>query len=82
MRGTRPNAFKTPERKPASVDEWVEQGREAAPVAKPAKGERARLTIDLPPEVHARFKAACAMRKTRMVDEVTKFIEDWTQKNS
>ena len=41
----------------------------------------ARLTIDLPPELHAKFKAACALRGTRMIDEVRKFIETWTQKD-
>jgi hypothetical protein len=40
------------------------------------------LTIDLPQQLHARFKAACAINQTRMVEEVTRFIEDWTQKNS
>jgi len=40
----------------------------------------ARLTIDLPPELHAKFKSACALRGTKMIEEVRRFIEDWTQK--
>lgn len=34
-----------------------------------------RLTIDLPEPVHTRFKAACALTKRKMVDEVRGFIE-------
>jgi len=34
-----------------------------------------RLTIDLPESTHTRFKAACAMTKRKMVDEVRDFIE-------
>jgi hypothetical protein len=34
-----------------------------------------RLTIDLPEPTHMRFKAACAMTKRKMVDEVRDFIE-------
>lgn len=37
-----------------------------------------RLTIDLPETVHTRFKAACAMTKRKMVDEVRDFIEQRT----
>ncbi|MGX9105032.1 plasmid partition protein ParG [Escherichia coli] len=35
----------------------------------------------MPQDLHARFKAACALRRTRMVEEVTRFVEDWTRKN-
>ena len=41
----------------------------------------ARLTIDLPHELHSRFKAACAQQRTKMKDEVLAFIEEWTQKH-
>ena len=37
-----------------------------------------RLTIDLPESAHTRFKAACAMTKRKMVDEVRGFIEQRT----
>jgi hypothetical protein len=81
--------FKMPPRtEPAAakLDQWV-TGEEAtaAPVATPRAerpaGKVARLTIDLTPELHAKFKATCAMKGTRMIDEVRRFIEDWTQKN-
>ncbi len=46
-------------------------------------GEKlARLTIDLPKELHAKFKSACALNNTKMLDEVRGFIEVWTQKHS
>ena len=45
-------------------------------------GKVARLTIDLPPELHAKFKATCALKGTRMIDEVRRFIEEWIQKNN
>ena len=41
----------------------------------------ARLTIDLPLDLHGHFKAACANKHTKMKDEVLRFIEQWTQKN-
>jgi len=81
--------FKLPARDAQDVQEWVEEGAAPAePAAVPgaparaAGGKRARLTIDLPQQLHARFKAACAINQTRMVEEVTRFIEDWTQKHS
>ena len=77
-----------PVEKAAQVDQWVAgEGATAAPVsaAGPARVERAtgklaRLTIDLPPDLHAKFKATCALKGTRMIDEVRGFIESWTQK--
>lgn len=82
-------SFKQPPAKPflGDPDNWVSaaaaspmassEKRRDVPTAKPA-----RLTIDLQPELHARFKATCAMRTTRMIDEVRRFIEEWTQKNA
>lgn len=78
--------FRMPQR-PApteALDQWVAGATplppaEAPLAEKPAKP--ARLTIDLPPELHARFKAACALNGTRMVDQVRTFIEEWTQKH-
>lgn len=55
----------------ASADTWV--GRPSA-TASPA-GETKRLTVDIPAETHARFKAYCAMRRTRMAGEINAFIE-------
>lgn len=81
--------FKLPAREAQDVQGWVEGGATptgpAAALKAPARiasGKQARLTIDLPQQLHARFKAACAINQTRMVEEVTRFIEDWTQKNS
>ena len=81
--------FKMPPKASPGVQEWVE-GAETprAPSAAPEEpgrlpgAKQARLTIDLSPQLHARFKAACAINRTRMVEEVTRFIEDWTQKHS
>jgi hypothetical protein len=81
--------FKLPTREAQDVQGWVEEG--AAPVepvatpkapGKAVGGKQARLTIDLPQQLHARFKAACAINQTRMVEEVTQLIEEWTQKHS
>jgi hypothetical protein len=81
--------FKLPQKPASDVDSWV-TGAEVPPAAaevaapapvRPAGGKLARLTIDLPPELHRQFKAACASKGTRMIDEVRGFIEDWTQKN-
>jgi hypothetical protein len=74
-------AFSLPQRKP--VDEWVENRAgdpTPAPADPPPKIKLARLTIDLDPDLHAKFKAACAIRRTRMIDEVRAFIEAYIQK--
>lgn len=47
-----------------------------------AKEPKARLTIDLPVELHTRFKIACVTNRTKMVEEVVQFIEIWTHKHS
>ena len=68
----------------AAADAWVTgtetQIHSNAEIQKPAQ-KLARLTIDLPQELHTRFKAACAQQRTKMKDEVLAFIEDWTQKH-
>jgi|KBSMisStandDraft_5_1062788.scaffolds.fasta_scaffold1512674_1 hypothetical protein len=72
----------------AKLDQWVAGGEtavagsEATPRIERPAGKVARLTIDLTPELHAKFKATCAIKGTRMIDEVRRFIEGWTQKNS
>jgi hypothetical protein len=85
---------KTPFRMPqraatptAQLDQWVSAAEEGIVAEKAPRPERragkvARLTIDLPAALHAKFKAACALKGTRMIDEVRQFIEEWTQKNS
>jgi ParG len=84
---------KTPFRMPqrtatptVKLDQWVSgaEGLTAEKTPQPERpaGKVARLTIDLPAELHARFKAACALKGTRMIDEVRQLIDEWTQKNS
>ncbi len=80
-------AFRQPTARslPVEAESWVKAAADSVPTPTPVvapEGKPARLTIDLPPSLHADFKAACARRRTRMVDEVRFFIEDWTQKNS
>ena len=79
-------SFKLPDRK---VDEWVAGGgegtqsnRQEERPLQASKLKPARLTIDLEPSLHAKFKAACALNATDMVTEVRQFIVDWTQKHS
>ena len=79
---SKPSVFKMPPGRPAlpaTAETWVEGAKPVA--ASPAVTKPARLTIDLPPELHARFKAACARKRTRMVDEVNTFISNWTQEH-
>jgi ParG len=76
-----------PETAAAHLDQWVAGGEgaavsESAPRPERPVGKLARLTIDLPPDLHAKFKATCALRGTRMIDEVRRFIEGWIQKDS
>ena len=35
-----------------------------------------RLTIDIPEELHARIKSQCALRRTKMADEIRKLLEN------
>jgi hypothetical protein len=70
-----------------SLNARVDQDRGQAyliprPKADQTTGKVARLTTDLPPELHARFKTTCTIRRTRMIDEVRQFIEEWTQKHA
>jgi hypothetical protein len=79
--------FRMPQRQPGErtqLDQWV-SGEDSASSGggrpKRPEGKLARLTIDLPPDLHAKFKSICALKGTRMIDEVRGFIEDWTQKH-
>ena len=51
------------------ADHWVGQQ------ASPERGPTMRLTVDVPSDNHARFKALCAMRKTKMATEINAFIQ-------
>ena len=53
----------------SQADKWVSQQ------ASPAPGPTKRLTVDVPEENHARFKAFCAMHKTKMAEEINAFIQ-------
>jgi hypothetical protein len=54
---------------PATSDAWVSDRK---PDDEPTK----RLTIDVPASLHAKIKASCAMRGTKMVDEITVLLEE------
>ena len=41
-------------------------------------GKTARLSLDVPEELHTRFKAACAKSRRKMTAEVLAFIEKRT----
>jgi len=65
--GAKPTAAKA--KAAPSPDAWVDSRQ---PDAEPTK----RLTLDIPAGLHARIKAACAMRGTKMVDEITTLLEE------
>ncbi|MBV8520808.1 MAG: hypothetical protein JOY71_01530 [Acetobacteraceae bacterium] len=50
--------------------------RRPPPPKKPAQPRRKRLTVDLDPELHTRFKIACAKRGVQMTDELRRLIEE------
>lgn len=54
---------------PAAADAWVEN-RAAANASEPMK----RLTIDVPESLHRTIKAQCAMRGTKIADEVRELL--------
>ena len=84
-----------PSARPPTTDDWVsgtdtdkqksvntERQKSATTETRKSGGKLARLTIDLPEELHGQFKAACAKHRRKMKDEVLAFIEKWTQENS
>lgn len=76
-------SFKMPAPKPQAADAWVGEGVE--PHLKAAKIESVaimptpvvmkRFTIDVPVELHARVKMACARRGKIMADEIRRLLE-------
>lgn len=81
--------FKMPARGAQDMQGWVDEGAASADaiptpkeVAEATGRKQARLTIDLPQQLHARFKAACAIRQTSMGEQVTSLIEEWVRKNT
>ena len=63
--GTKP----TSKPAPAAADAWVES-RAPAEGPEPMK----RLTIDVPESLHRSIKAQCAMRGTKIADEVRELL--------
>lgn len=61
--GAKPSAAKADS---PNADTWV-QGRAAEPMK--------RLTIDVPASLHARIKAQCAFRGSKMADEVRALLQ-------
>ena len=70
---------------PGDIERFVEQGHgRDVETTEPKKGGKAeaqkavlmaRLTVDMPRELHRRFKTACAAHDTKMNDEIRDFIE-------
>jgi len=61
-----------PRRQPTSkeIDSFVSEGS-GKDTAKPPM---ARLTVDLPRDLHRRFKVACVLADTKMNEEIRSFI--------
>lgn len=53
----------------SGVDQWVED-RSSGDAPEPMK----RLTIDVPASLHRTIKAQCAMRGTKIADEVRELL--------
>ena len=56
----------------ASADQWVESRSSTEPAAGPEKNKR--LTIDIPESLHRAIKSQCAMRGTKIADEVRELL--------
>lgn len=66
--GPRPSAAASPA---ASADAWVGAGAEkTAEQPRAVDGKMKRLTIDIPESLHRAIKSQCAMRGTKIADEV------------
>lgn len=68
--GARPTTVK-----PATVeaDQWVESRTPVAPEPEPNAPSK-RLTIDIPADLHRRIKSQCALRGTKIADEVRELL--------
>jgi hypothetical protein len=53
-------------------DQWVESRTPEGGGEERMK----RLTIDIPVSLHARIKSQCALRGTKMVDEIRALLEE------
>lgn len=79
---TKAVSFKMPVAKPRAADAWVGQGveshlkrAEVDGVASATPVAMKRFTIDVPLDLHARVKMACAQRSKKMADEVRRLLE-------
>lgn len=64
--------------RPASADEWVGAGAQASTEAAAEEHDAVplkRLTIDVPAPLHALIKSKCALRGTKMADEIRALLE-------
>jgi hypothetical protein len=68
--GARPTTVKPA---PAEADQWVESRTPAAPEPEPDAPSK-RLTIDIPADLHRRIKSQCALRGTKIADEVRELL--------
>jgi hypothetical protein len=64
---------------PKAADEWVagagtETASDHSPSPEPAEPMK-RLTIDIPRSLHTRIKAACALRGSKMADEIRALLD-------
>lgn len=69
--GAKPSGKPAPE----AADSWVES--RAADAAEPMK----RLTIDIPESLHRAIKAQCAMRGTKIADEMRELLTEKYRKS-
>ena len=63
--GAKPSTTRTP----VEADAWVEH-RETGDEAEPMK----RLTIDVPASLHREIKSQCALRGSKIADEVRELL--------
>jgi ParG len=64
----RPRAAK--QELPANADQWVREGQGAAP-----EGPQKRLTLNLPADLHTKFKSRCVLEGETIQDKVRELIE-------
>lgn len=65
----------TPPRQPSADQIVAFVNRTPKAATNDAKEATARLSLDIPAELHARFKAACARSRLKMTAELLAFIE-------
>lgn len=53
----------------AAMNAWVDSRSQEV-----AKAPMKRLTIDIPAELHSQLKADCALRGSKMTDEIRKLL--------